>query len=96
MFNVFERYDLAEDSRPTYAALASELRLTAATVTNHLAAMRRELRRHVLDRLRELTSTDDEFEAEARRLLGTDVSERTRAALRPTEGDPEPDRGGDR
>jgi RNA polymerase sigma factor (sigma-70 family) len=70
MFEVFERYDLSEDARPTYAALASALGLTSATVTNHLAAMRRELRRHVLDRLRELTTTDDEFEAEARRLLG--------------------------
>lgn len=70
MFQVFERYDLAEDVRPTYAALAAALGLTSATVTNHLAAMRRELRRHVLDRLRELTTTDDEFETEARRLLG--------------------------
>lgn len=78
MFQVFERYDLTEGSRPTYAALASELGLSTATVTNHLAAMRRELRRHVLERLRELTSTDDEFEAEARRLLGPGLSERTR------------------
>ena len=70
MFQVFERYDLAEDTRPTYAALAAELGVTTTTVTNHLAAMRRELRRHLLDRLRELTTTDEEFEAEARRLLG--------------------------
>lgn len=70
MFRVFERYDLAADARPTYAALAAELGLTAATVTNHLAAMRRELRRHLLDRLRELTSSDEEFDAEARRLFG--------------------------
>jgi RNA polymerase sigma factor (sigma-70 family) len=74
MFGVFERYDLSEGTRPTYAALAAELGLTPATVTNHLAAMRRELRRHLLDRLRELTTTDEEFEAEARRLLGTDVT----------------------
>ena len=72
MFAVFERYDLADPSeeRPTYAALARELGLTPATVTNHLAAMRRQFRRHVLDRLRDLTTSDDEFEAEARRLLG--------------------------
>jgi tyrosyl-tRNA synthetase len=44
--------------------------LTPATVTNHLAAMRRQFRRHILDRLRDLTTSDDEFEAEARRLLG--------------------------
>ena len=72
MFAVFERYDLADpsDERPTYAAIARDLNLTPATVTNHLAAMRRQFRRHVLDRLRDLTTSDDEFEAEARRLLG--------------------------
>ena len=71
MFAVFERYDLADPSeRPTYATLAGDLGLTATTVTNHLAAMRRQFRRHVLDRLRDLTTSDEEFEAEARRLLG--------------------------
>jgi winged helix-turn-helix DNA-binding protein len=70
MFRVFERYDLAEDPRPTYQALAAELGLTAATVTNHLAAMRRQFRRSVLERLRELTTTEEEFEADAARLLG--------------------------
>lgn len=72
MFEVFRRYDLVEsaDDRPTYAALASTLGLTTAMVTNHLAAMRRRLRQLVLDRVRELTATDEELEAEARRLLG--------------------------
>ena len=72
MFAVFERYDLADDTgqRPTYAALGAAFGITATTVTNHLAAMRRQLRRFVLDRLRDLTASDDEFEAEARRLLG--------------------------
>jgi RNA polymerase sigma factor (sigma-70 family) len=73
MFRVFERYDLAADEaeRPTYAAVADELGLTLTTVTNHLAAMRRELRRRVLARLRDLTATDEEYDTEARRLLGT-------------------------
>jgi RNA polymerase sigma factor (sigma-70 family) len=72
MFEVFERYDLRDpgDDRPTYAVLGRQLGLTPTTVTNHLAAMRRQFRRHVLERLRELTSSDDEFEAEAKRLLG--------------------------
>jgi RNA polymerase sigma factor (sigma-70 family) len=72
MFDVFERYDLAEPlaERPTYAAIAQELGLTPHAVTNHLAAMRRQLRRFVLERLRDLTTTDEEFEAEAKRLLG--------------------------
>ena len=76
MFAVFERYDLVDpaDDRPTYAAIARELGLTPATVTNHLAAMRRQFRRHVLDRLRDLTTSDEEFEAEARRLLGQHTS----------------------
>ncbi|MGE0042654.1 MAG: sigma-70 family RNA polymerase sigma factor [Vicinamibacterales bacterium] len=71
MFDVFARYDLADDdARPTYAAIGADLGLTATTVTNHLAAMRRQLRRCLLERLREITASDDEFEAEARRLLG--------------------------
>jgi len=73
MFEVFRQYDLADsaDERPTYAAIASTLGLPVTTVTNHLAGMRRRLRQLVLDHLRELTMTDEEFEAEARRLLGT-------------------------
>jgi RNA polymerase sigma factor (sigma-70 family) len=71
MFSVFERYDLADEPRPTYAALASELGLTTTAVTNHLAVMRRQFRKHVLDRLRDLTTSNEEFELEARRLLGS-------------------------
>jgi RNA polymerase sigma factor (sigma-70 family) len=72
MFSVFEKYDLIEDpnQRPTYAAIASELHITPTTVTNHLAAMRRQFRRIVLERLRDLTTSDEEFDAEAKRLLG--------------------------
>lgn len=72
MFEAFRLYDLAEapDDRPTYAAIASTLAITTAMVTNYLAAMRRRLRQLVLDRLRDVTTTDEELEAEARRLLG--------------------------
>jgi len=72
MFEVFERYDLVDDAqeRPTYTDIARALNLTPATVTNHLAAMRRRFRTIVLERLRELTSSDEEWEAEAARLLG--------------------------
>ena len=72
MFEVFARYDLIDDheARPTYADIARALGLTAATVTNHLAAMRKQFRAILLDRLRELTSSDEEWEAEAARLLG--------------------------
>ena len=73
MFAVFERYDLAQspEDRPTYSVLARDLGITPTTVTNHLAAMRRQFRRVVLDRLRDLTTTDEEFETEAKRLLGS-------------------------
>ena len=73
MLAVFERYDLADspDDRPTYAVIARDLAITPATVTNHLAAMRRQFRRVVLERLRDLTTTDEEFESEAKRLLGS-------------------------
>ncbi len=67
----FERYDLAEPGdRPTYQALALELGVPATTVTNHLAWARRELKRHLLDTLRELTADEAELEREARALLG--------------------------
>ncbi len=71
-FEVFRRYDLEpeDDERPTYAALGRALGLPATQVTNHLAAMRRELRREVLDALRALTASEEEFRAEARDLLG--------------------------
>jgi DNA-directed RNA polymerase specialized sigma24 family protein len=74
MFDVFARYDLADPAaaRPTYGDIGAALGLTTAMVTNHLAAMRREFRGIVLDRLREITGSEDEWEAEARRLLGGD------------------------
>jgi RNA polymerase sigma factor (sigma-70 family) len=75
-FRVFERYDLdatASGERMTYSELANEIGVSAADVTNYLAAARRQFRVIVLDGLRELTETDDEFRDEARRLLGVDV-----------------------
>lgn len=72
MFEVFARYDLLDDAeqRPTYTEIARAWNLTPATVTNHLAAMRKQFRKIVLERLRELTSSDEEWEAEAARLFG--------------------------
>lgn len=72
-FEVFRRYDLAPEERPTYAAIGAELGLPLTQVTNHLAAARRELRRLVLEKLREATGSDREFRAEARRVLGVDA-----------------------
>jgi len=71
-FALFERYDLdpPPEGRPTYAALAAEFSLPPTQVTNFLAAVRRDFRRLVLERLRALTGSEEEFRAEARDLLG--------------------------
>jgi hypothetical protein len=74
-FKLFEAYDLSDegDSEVSYASLANTFDLDAATVNNYLAATRRDFRRIVLDKLREITATDEEFRTEARSLLGVDV-----------------------
>lgn len=74
-FQLFEAYDLRddEDSSVSYASLAKTFELEPATVNNYLAATRRDFRRIVLDKLREITATDEEFRTEARSLLGVDV-----------------------
>jgi len=73
-FQIFERYDLNDDNREiSYASLGKEFDLEPATVNNYLAAARRDFRRIVLEKLREITATDEEFRTEARSLLGVDV-----------------------
>ena len=71
-----------EQARPTYAELARSLGITATAVTNHLAAMRKRFRQLVLDRLRDLTSSDEEWEAEATRLLGADDADESQGHRR--------------
>ena len=73
-FEVFQRYDIDEDrdGRPTYAQLGAELKIPVTQITNYLAFARRELRRLVLERLRDVCATDEEFRLEARELLGID------------------------
>ena len=75
---VFQRYDLDDsaDVRPTYAQLAEELAIPITQVTNYLAFARREFRRLLLERLRSLCATAEEFRLEARELLGTDPTSR--------------------
>ncbi len=74
-FSLFERYDL-ESSQPvrlTYEQLALQHGLSVSNVTNYLAYARRTFRRLLLEKLREITVTDEEFRSEARFLLGTDA-----------------------
>ena len=73
---VFERYVLdADDEAPklSYKDLAAEFDVSTTDVTNYLALARREFRRIVLEKLRELTATDEEYRREARALLGVDL-----------------------
>ena len=73
-FHLFERYDLEESAeKVSYATLASDFGLTKTTVTNQLAAARREFRKILLDKLRETTASDEEFQNQARDLLGVEV-----------------------
>ncbi len=72
---LFERYVLDADdggTKTSYKALAAEFNLSTGDVTNYLALARREFRRIVLDKLRELTATEEEYRREARALLGAD------------------------
>ncbi len=69
---LFEIYDLEGDgaSNASYADLAKEFKIAPTDVTNYLAFARREFRRIALDRLREMTASEEEFRHEARALLG--------------------------
>lgn len=73
-FELFERCDLEDsDPKPSYAQLAAEFGLMVTDVTNYLAFARRDFRRCVLDQLREMTTSEEEFRHEARALLGVDI-----------------------
>jgi RNA polymerase sigma factor (sigma-70 family) len=67
---IFEAYDLAvgEDQRPSYASLAARHGIPETAVTNHLAWARRTLRGFVTERLRGVTSGEQELRKEMRRV----------------------------
>lgn len=67
-FRIFEAYDLAEETRPSYASLAAEHGLTEATVTNYLAWARRTLRAMATERMRGVTPDERELRDEMRRV----------------------------
>jgi RNA polymerase sigma factor (sigma-70 family) len=75
-FRLFEIYvvtDLEEgESRPTYGRLASRFGIAETDVTNYLTYARREFRRILLEKLREMTVSEEEFRREARTLLGVE------------------------
>jgi RNA polymerase sigma factor (sigma-70 family) len=67
---IFEEYELDGRDQLTYLDLAARHRLTTSAVTNRLASVRRDLRLKVLTTLASLTATDEEYRAEAERILG--------------------------
>jgi DNA-directed RNA polymerase specialized sigma24 family protein len=73
-FQLFEAYDLAAEEREHtgYADLGRKCGIATTDVTNYLAFARREFRRIVLEKLREMTASDAEFRREARALLGVE------------------------
>lgn len=73
-FGLFARCDLEDsDPKPSYTQLAAEFGLMVTDVTNYLAFARRGFRRCVLEQLREMTTSEQEFRLEARALLGVDI-----------------------
>jgi len=74
-FRLLEFYDIDEAGKEfTYEEVARQFSLKASDVTNYLAYARREFRRVVLEQLREMTGSEEEFRREARTLLGVDAS----------------------
>ena len=73
-FEVFARYDIdpPPEGRLSYEELGKDIGLPASQVTNYLAWARRRFRAIVLEQLRGLTASDEEFRAEARTILGVD------------------------
>lgn len=70
-FALFDEYDLGE-GKSGYQEMASRYGLPVTQVTNYLAWVRREFRRIVLEKLQELTASEQEYRSEVRRLLGID------------------------
>jgi RNA polymerase sigma factor (sigma-70 family) len=72
-WQLFERYDLRADERPSYAELAAEFELTPGQVTGYLAQARRAFRMHTIAELKALCGNADEFRRESRDLLGLEI-----------------------
>jgi RNA polymerase sigma factor (sigma-70 family) len=72
-FRIFERYHMEGEDKLTYDQIASEFGISVSNVTNYLAYVRREFRRIILEKLKELTVSDEEFFREAKLLIGVDL-----------------------
>jgi RNA polymerase sigma factor (sigma-70 family) len=73
-FRIFELYDIEGGARQlTYEEVGRRFGIKATDVTNYLAFARREFRRTVLEELRGMTATEEEFRREAMALLGLKI-----------------------
>jgi RNA polymerase sigma factor (sigma-70 family) len=71
-FRLFEAYDLEGSEKSSYEQLSKDYGISVTDVTNALAWARREFRAIALDRLRELSGSEEEFHREARAAFGWD------------------------
>jgi RNA polymerase sigma factor (sigma-70 family) len=74
VYEVFDRYELGPAEGVSYATVAEELGVSVTQVTNHLHVARSRFRELVVERLRELSGSEEEFREEAREILGLDLS----------------------
>lgn len=73
-FRVFQAIDLSSDEntqKPTYAQVAAQLDIPVTQVSNFLHWSRKQFRAVVVDTLRDITASEEEFREEARALLGS-------------------------
>ncbi|MBI4908806.1 MAG: sigma-70 family RNA polymerase sigma factor [Acidobacteria bacterium] len=71
-FLLFQSYDI-EETAASYQDMARQLDLTVTAVNNHLAWARRRFRQIVLDRVREVCGSEEEYQREVRDVLGVAV-----------------------
>src|ERR1700731_4054613 len=71
-FHLFEAYDLEGSEKTSYEQLARDYGISVSDVTNALEWARREFRAIALERLRELSGSEEEFHREARAAFGWD------------------------
>jgi len=77
-FALFRRYDIdrGSDDRLTYDDLAREFNLSVTSVTNHLHAVRTRVRLALLEQLRAITASEQEFLEESQALFGARPAQR--------------------
>ena len=68
---LFRAYDIEQSAR-SYREMGETLGIPVTTVTNQLSFARRKFRTTVLECLRELTASEDEYREEVRSLLGVE------------------------